>query len=696
MTIGRDENCRMQQDEMAIMKANNLIWMALAILLGVGTGTAGAATNEVSALLQQGLFEEEANQNLDAAIQAYQSVIAQTDKNRQFAATAIFRLGECYRKQGKTNEAAAQYQRILRDFADQTQLAKLSQQDLAGLGIGVPAAPSADNSDAILWEKVKNLSPSDLEKVLPTLAPDPVLTSLLQQRNDAETRLVAVKNNAGEQNPEVTTAKAVLDEINRQISDKIHGIMAALQLRTEISAPGVSSTPGISDAALQTQKQLLDEEIKVVEQELQSQQSRVKLGVESSANLSQTQLKLLELKRQRAAQDTGQPFSPQASPEPSDEDKELARLQAMIKDNPDLINGQSGNSIPLIDAATANHLAVTRFLLDNGADVNIRRQSDGRTALNEAAELGYKEMAELLLDHGADVNETRPNYTDRMPPLDLAAKHGYKAVAEVLLAHHADVNVKNQEGKTPLHFAVENGFMAVAELLVTNGADINARTGAGQTPLHEAAAAGNTVIMGWLLAHKAEVDAKDNNGLTPLFFAVQAYQLDAVDLLLKNQADANILATDGSGQPGKGWSPLHVAVAGDQIGMVKLLLEHGARTDPRIPVYADQFTQGRGYAFQPLGANGMRPYVGGTTLFPGDEDVTPLTMAVMNGRKETVQLLIEHHADVNAKAGAGDSPLLMVAKMDYPNGSGQPTRDRLGIARLLLDNGADVNLQNND
>ncbi len=82
------------------------------------------------ALLQRGLFEEEANRNLDAAISAYQSVITQTDKDHQFAATAIFRLGECYRKQGKTNEAAAQYQRILREFPDQADLAKLSRQQL--------------------------------------------------------------------------------------------------------------------------------------------------------------------------------------------------------------------------------------------------------------------------------------------------------------------------------------------------------------------------------------------------------------------------------------------------------------------------------------------------------------------------------------------------------------------------------------
>src|SRR5947199_3859078 len=92
-----------------------------------------AATNDLSAALQRGLFEEEANHNLDAAIQAYQSVINQYDKDRKLAATAIFRLGESYRKQGKTNEATAQYERVLREFSDQSALADLSRKNV-GLG----------------------------------------------------------------------------------------------------------------------------------------------------------------------------------------------------------------------------------------------------------------------------------------------------------------------------------------------------------------------------------------------------------------------------------------------------------------------------------------------------------------------------------------------------------------------------------
>src|SRR6185503_14116536 len=93
-----------------------------------------SAADDLSAALQKGLLEEEANHNLDAAIQAYQSVINQYDDQRKIAATAVFRLGECYRKQGKTNEAVLQYQRVGREFADQDTLVKLSAQYLSAPG----------------------------------------------------------------------------------------------------------------------------------------------------------------------------------------------------------------------------------------------------------------------------------------------------------------------------------------------------------------------------------------------------------------------------------------------------------------------------------------------------------------------------------------------------------------------------------
>src|SRR6516225_1703937 len=110
----------------------------IAILLA--SASLAWAADSLTEALQKGLFEEEANHNLDAAIQAYQSVINQSQDQRKVTATALFRLGECYRKQNKTNEAVAQYQQLLRDYSDQTTLVTLSRQNLVGLGVGTPTA----------------------------------------------------------------------------------------------------------------------------------------------------------------------------------------------------------------------------------------------------------------------------------------------------------------------------------------------------------------------------------------------------------------------------------------------------------------------------------------------------------------------------------------------------------------------------
>ena len=73
------------------MKIINLL---VGVLVFAGQAFAADALTE---RLQRGLFEEEANRNLDAAIKEYQSVVAQSDEQRKVIATALFRLGEGYR-----------------------------------------------------------------------------------------------------------------------------------------------------------------------------------------------------------------------------------------------------------------------------------------------------------------------------------------------------------------------------------------------------------------------------------------------------------------------------------------------------------------------------------------------------------------------------------------------------------------------
>lgn len=102
------------------------------------------AQDRLADQLRKGVVEEETGKNLDKAIQAYQSVVAQYDAERKTAGTALFRLAECYRKAGKRDQAVAAYQRVLREFFDQAGLTEPSRKQLASFGIDQPAStPSA-------------------------------------------------------------------------------------------------------------------------------------------------------------------------------------------------------------------------------------------------------------------------------------------------------------------------------------------------------------------------------------------------------------------------------------------------------------------------------------------------------------------------------------------------------------------------
>ena len=135
-------------------------------------------------------------------------------------------------------------------------------------------------------------------------------------------------------------------------------------------------------------------------------------------------------------------------------------------------------------AARTGYTEVVKALLDNNADVNVRRPIDGVTPLHIATQEGHREVVKLLLDNKADVNASRTN--DGATPLHVAAQNGHTEVVKLLLDNKADVNAsRTNDGATPLHVAAQNGHTEVVKLLLDNKADVNARrTNDGGTPLH--------------------------------------------------------------------------------------------------------------------------------------------------------------------------------------------------------------------
>lgn len=74
------------------------------------------------------MLDEEVNADPQTAAKNYEAIVSNFDRQREVAAQAIVRLGEAYRRMGRIDEARAMYARILREFVDFPDLARVSQQ----------------------------------------------------------------------------------------------------------------------------------------------------------------------------------------------------------------------------------------------------------------------------------------------------------------------------------------------------------------------------------------------------------------------------------------------------------------------------------------------------------------------------------------------------------------------------------------
>ncbi len=210
-----------------------------------------------------------------------------------------------------------------------------------------------------------------------------------------------------------------------------------------------------------------------------------------------------------------------------------------------------------------------------------------------------------------------------------------------------------------------------------------------------------THLLDLLLAHTQSIAPRSEEGTNLLFFAAQAGRTEIVQRLLDQ--GANIEADV------RGFTLLDAALLGGHVATVRLLLDRGAGKDY---LKSDRFRERLGYVnhetLRLLIERGIDPnitvYDGTPLLLKVVEDTdretvyyaTPLLLKVVEDTDRedddvaTVRLLLQHGANVNSvkpinpttlgNRTAGQSALLAAI-----------ASGNLGIARLLIDVGADVN-----
>ncbi len=321
---------------------------------------------------------------------------------------------------------------------------------------------------------------------------------------------------------------------------------------------------------------------------------------------------------------------------------------------------------------------VISCLLKLGADPNLSPHPH-TSPLHDAMSDGA-ETVTLLLDAGARLTPPDPRDT---PYLIQAACSGNVALIEILLKAKEDVNLRAEDGKTPLLAACacphyNRSVEKALRLLLSNGADPKAQDNEGNNAL---------ALLPWHRENRDEIMVLLEAGVpvddkalpvryeegTLLHLAITYDDQELFQALLKAKADINRRDQGGT-------SPLALAVESGKPWFVNELLKAGApvnnsATAPRdrhIP-YLDKVFKARDDMLCRAVYKGDMEVI--RLLIAAGVDVnaptnrvydrlTPLHVAVDNGRQDIVNALLKAGAKTNSQDNRGRTPLHYAVRMD--------------------------------
>ena len=385
---------------------------------------------------------------------------------------------------------------------------------------------------------------------------------------------------------------------------------------------------------------------------------------------------------------------------------------------------------PLIRAATAGHVLVTRELLDAGSAPDWSR-ANGETALYVACSEGHAAVVEELAGPGRGGNVDAKKTTTSETALYIACSKGHLDVVKALL--QADVQTDDEQntvprtGYYPLYIAASNGHAEVVEELHQSGCSIATLTTNKDTPLIIAAYNGYAKVIEVLAAADADVHyTKSGSGETALYYACLQGRLAAVKALIASNARHSDALFDNQE------TPLHCAAMGGHAQVVTELLKAGAKhdatkSDGATPLYSachggkleahDGQLQsvkellragGDPNACRPMDQGGDSCLIiaafhqrsrmveellkaGADVEYANTDGMCALGWAVKKNVTPMVRALIEHGADPEFyNTTATSTPLIKAATTTVTEGETKAQQQAQEIVSILLDAGASL------
>lgn len=234
---------------------------------------------------------------------------------------------------------------------------------------------------------------------------------------------------------------------------------------------------------------------------------------------------------------------------------------------------------PIMIAAKSNNYDVAKVLIENGADLNRKRdisydidtsESDieeaedtTRSILAYAIENNNLELAKLLIDNGAklDIDYNGKNL------LMLAAKSNSIECMKLLISKGIKVNQKDKKGKTAIFYAIESNSLDAFKLLMENKADLGIVLKSGETAAKYAVMKDSYSILYYLILTKEKIKLSSDD----IFTAVKLNSSKVLSLLVAEGIDFNTFEYDMLN--GSKYTPFTLAVELGHYDICRNLIE---------------------------------------------------------------------------------------------------------------------------
>ncbi len=305
----------------------------------------------------------------------------------------------------------------------------------------------------------------------------------------------------------------------------------------------------------------------------------------------------------------------------------------------------------------------------------------GMSALIYASLRGNTEIAELLLRYGATADMISSLLS--MSALTVATVDRNTEIIQLLLSHRAQVDLQVNGGFSALMMAVKRA--ETVQLLLEHGAQVDLKDDNGETALMEASKEGYSGTIRVLLKKNAQIDLRDNNGITSLMKACFYDHTEAVIVLLEHGAQVD-LAENIDQQ-----TALIYASVVNHIEIVQLLLKHRANVNWRdkhggtalMHVARHNKTKNvsdlLGYCNQEESPLEKFLSDNGIPVKKNDDKWSSLKL----GSSELIKLLLDHGAEVDLQDDDGLSALIAASRAG-----------NIEVVKLLLEHNAQVHLAN--